>query len=269
MFRRNLSDRVMMLLTDFLKIRNKLNDKKVVFTNGCFDIIHAGHIAYLEEAKSLGDILVVGLNSDSSVKRLKGEKRPIVSENERKYVLESIKFIDYVFIFEEDTPYNLIKSIRPDILVKGGDWDISEIVGADIVLENGGEVKKLLFKEGLSTSNIIEKMPNYIKDQYGNPVVSNPVNPDEDFADKWEEHPEQRTHFFEWLNQVKRDRADIIQEENMRELSELLKSRFGESIMEKAVTEIAKFASPAILIHVDKPPHVEIKNPNKPWSLIG
>ena len=164
MFRRNLSDRVMMLLTDFLKIRNKLNDKKVVFTNGCFDIIHAGHIAYLEEAKSLGDILVVGLNSDSSVKRLKGEKRPIVSENERKYVLESIKFIDYVFIFEEDTPYNLIKSIRPDILVKGGDWDISEIVGADIVLENGGEVKKLLFKEGLSTSNIIEKiLANYGK----------------------------------------------------------------------------------------------------------
>lgn len=132
--------------------------RKVVFTNGCFDILHRGHVSYLNEAKSQGDLLVVGLNSDSSVKRLKGKSRPINTEQDRKYVLENLKCIDFVFIFEEDTPYDLIKKIRPDILVKGGDWKPEDIVGSDIVLKDGGEVRSLQFIDGLSTTNIIKKI---------------------------------------------------------------------------------------------------------------
>lgn len=137
----------------------KLNsEKKVVFTNGCFDILHPGHVAYLFEAKSLGDVLVVGLNSDASVKRLKGPSRPINDENSRKYVLESLKPVDFVEIFDEDTPLTLIKKIMPDVLVKGGDWKPEQIVGSKEVLENGGTVRSLKFIDGHSTTNIIEKI---------------------------------------------------------------------------------------------------------------
>ena len=132
--------------------------KKVVFTNGCFDIVHVGHLQMLAEAKKQGDYLVVGLNSDASVKRLKGESRPINNEIDRKFFLENIKSVDEVFIFEEDTPFELIKKLKPNVLVKGGDWPIEQIVGGSFVLENGGEVKSLIFKDGYSTTNIIEKV---------------------------------------------------------------------------------------------------------------
>jgi len=137
---------------------SKTKGKKIVFTNGCFDVIHAGHVLYLADAKAQGDILVVGLNSDSSVKRLKGDSRPIIPASERKIVLENLKSVDYVIVFEEDTPYELISEIKPDVLVKGGDWQIKDIVGHDVVLSNGGIVKSLLFVNGLSTTNIIEKI---------------------------------------------------------------------------------------------------------------
>ncbi len=143
-----------MQLTEFLE---KNVDKKIVFTNGCFDILHRGHVSYLNEAKSLGDILIVGLNSDASVKRLKGETRPINAELDRKYVLENLRSVDFVQIFEEDTPYELIKSVQPDILVKGGDWTPDQIVGSDIVLNKGGKVLSLLFIDGYSTTKTIEK----------------------------------------------------------------------------------------------------------------
>lgn len=144
-------------LQEFLK-ENK--ERKIVFTNGCFDILHAGHVAYLNEAKEQGDVLIVGLNSDASVKRLKGDSRPINNEKERKFVLENLKAIDHVEIFEEDTPLNLIKEVNPSVLVKGGDWEISQIVGSDFVIENGGEVKSLTFVDGFSTTNTIDKILN-------------------------------------------------------------------------------------------------------------
>lgn len=134
------------------------HNKKVVFTNGCFDILHTGHVSYLNEARACGDILVIGLNSDASVKRLKGETRPVNSELDRKFVLENLKAVDYVFIFEEDTPLNLIKEINPNVLVKGGDWKVEQIVGSDFVIANGGEVKSLQFVNGYSTTNIINKI---------------------------------------------------------------------------------------------------------------
>lgn len=132
--------------------------KKVVFTNGCFDILHAGHVSYLNEARSLGDVLIVGLNSDESVKRLKGEKRPINDEEDRKFVLENLKSVDFVEVFDNDTPFDLIEFILPDVLVKGGDWKEEQIVGFDIVLANGGIVKSLNFVDGKSTTNIISKI---------------------------------------------------------------------------------------------------------------
>ena len=132
--------------------------RKVVFTNGCFDLLHAGHVLYLEEARALGDILVLGLNSDSSVQRLKGPSRPINKQDERALVLAALESISYVCIFEEDTPYELIKALQPDILVKGGDWPVSSIVGSDIVLTRGGQVRSLSFSEGLSSTNIIQSI---------------------------------------------------------------------------------------------------------------
>jgi len=141
-------------LSNFLQ-RSK--NKKIVFTNGCFDILHRGHITYLKEARELGDLLIVGINSDQSVQKLKGPTRPINNEVDRKYVLESLKTVDFVEIFADDTPLELIKKIKPNILVKGGDWSIDKIVGADFVLENGGIVKSLNFVDGYSTSKIIEK----------------------------------------------------------------------------------------------------------------
>lgn len=145
-------------MTEFENFLNETKNKKVVFTNGCFDILHRGHVSYLNEAKSLGDILVVGLNSDVSVKRLKGESRPVNKENDRKFVLENLKSIDFVFIFEEDTPLNLINKIQPNILVKGGDWSPEQIVGSKEVLERGGEVHSLKFIDGHSTTSTIEKI---------------------------------------------------------------------------------------------------------------
>ncbi|MCX7978413.1 MAG: D-glycero-beta-D-manno-heptose 1-phosphate adenylyltransferase [Bdellovibrionaceae bacterium] len=131
--------------------------KKVVFTNGCFDLLHVGHVRYLQQARSLGDVLVVGVNSDESVRRLKGPSRPIQNESDRAEILAALSSCDYVTIFSEDTPENLIRSVRPDILVKGGDWDIKNIVGSDFVLSYGGEVRSLQFVEGRSTTKIIEK----------------------------------------------------------------------------------------------------------------
>lgn len=136
----------------------RFKNKKVVFTNGCFDIIHSGHVSYLNEAKSLGDVLVVGLNSDTSVKRLKGDSRPINDERSRKFVLENLKAVDHVFIFNDDTPLDLITALSPDILVKGGDWDVSQIVGSEFVIKHGGKVLSLSFKDGFSTTNIIDKI---------------------------------------------------------------------------------------------------------------
>ncbi|MCX7735392.1 MAG: D-glycero-beta-D-manno-heptose 1-phosphate adenylyltransferase [Candidatus Kapabacteria bacterium] len=136
----------------------KAEGKKIVFTNGCFDIIHSGHIYYLSEAKKLGDILIIGLNSDDSVKRLKGSERPINTETDRALVLDSLKFVDYVTIFDEDTPYDLINLLKPDFLVKGGDYKEDEVVGADIVRENGGKVVIIPFIQGKSTTNIIQKL---------------------------------------------------------------------------------------------------------------
>lgn len=138
----------------------KSNKKRTVFTNGCFDLVHVGHIRYLTEAKALGEYLVVGLNSDESIKRLKGKKRPILPEAERKELLEALSCVDQVIIFEEDTPLNLIKKIKPHILVKGGDWEEASIVGSEFVKQNGGSVLSLSFWDGRSTTSIIEKIQN-------------------------------------------------------------------------------------------------------------
>ena len=136
----------------------RLKDKKIVFTNGCFDILHPGHIHILSSAKSLGDILVVGLNSDLSVRKLKGDKRPIVSQDDRSRVLLSLRFVDYVVIFNELTPLNVIKKIKPDFLVKGGDYNENDIVGSDFVKASGGHVEIIKFLEGYSSSNYIENL---------------------------------------------------------------------------------------------------------------
>ncbi len=134
------------------------DQKSLVFTNGCFDILHVGHIRYLNQAKALGDILLVGLNSDNSVKSLKGSTRPINNQEERKEMLLALKAVDAVIIFDEETPLTLIKNITPNILVKGGDWPIEKIVGADFILETGGKVLSLPFVPGKSTSGIIDKI---------------------------------------------------------------------------------------------------------------
>jgi len=136
----------------------KKEGRKIVFTNGVFDIIHRGHVAYLNEAKALGDYLIVGLNADASVKRLKGDSRPVNKEADRKFVMENLKAVDDVIIFTEDTPFNLISKIIPDILVKGGDWKEDQIVGSDIVKQNGGKVFSLKFIDNYSTTGIIEKI---------------------------------------------------------------------------------------------------------------
>jgi len=136
----------------------KLRKLDVVFTNGCFDIIHPGHIHILEEAKSYGDVLIVGLNSNRSVKNLKGESRPINSESDRIKILCSIKHVDYVIVFDEETPIELIELIKPNFLVKGGDYNKSEIVGADLVEKNGGSVIIIDLLVGYSTSLIIDRL---------------------------------------------------------------------------------------------------------------
>ncbi|MDP8210981.1 MAG: D-glycero-beta-D-manno-heptose 1-phosphate adenylyltransferase [Candidatus Stygibacter australis] len=141
-------------------IREELvsDDKKAVFTNGCFDILHRGHVQYLQAARELGDVLIVGLNNDDSVRRLKGVNRPVNSEIDRAIVLSALQDVDHVVIFTEDTPYKLINTVKPDILVKGGDWKPEDIVGSDIVLQSGGEVLSLDFIKGYSTTKTIEEM---------------------------------------------------------------------------------------------------------------
>jgi len=143
---------------EILAIRENLKaeNKKVVFTNGCFDVLHAGHVDYLNKAKAAGDVLILGLNSDASVKRIKGAKRPIVNEEERAFILSNLKAVDYVTLFDEDTPQEIIGELIPDILIKGADWAIEKIVGRDIVEANGGEVKTISFVTDQSTTNIIQ-----------------------------------------------------------------------------------------------------------------
>jgi D-beta-D-heptose 7-phosphate kinase/D-beta-D-heptose 1-phosphate adenosyltransferase len=148
-------------IVDFEKIEHIANDlhlqnKKIVFTNGCFDILHLGHVKYLQKAKSLGDKLIVGVNSNDSVRRLKGKTRPVNDQYDRAYLLASLEVVDYVVIFEEDTPYELIKRVKPDVLVKGKDYEGKEVVGSDIAKE----VRLIDFVEGRSTTKIIEKMKN-------------------------------------------------------------------------------------------------------------
>ena len=130
----------------------------MVFTNGCFDLIHRGHVDYLSKARDLGDLLIVGLNSDDSVRRLKGEKRPISNQDSRAMVLAAFTFVDYVVVFDEDTPINLIRSLKPDILVKGGDYSHDNVVGADFVESYGGRLELIPLVPGESTTNLIKKI---------------------------------------------------------------------------------------------------------------
>lgn len=138
------------------KIRGK--NKKIVTTNGVFDILHIGHIRYLQEAKKLGDVLIVGLNSDSSVKLIKGPKRPINNQEERVEVLAALEFIDYIVVFEEETPVKLLGRIKPDVHVKGRDYDINEIIEKDTVEKNGGKIELLSLVKEKSTTNLIERI---------------------------------------------------------------------------------------------------------------
>ena len=144
-----------MHIIDVIKAEQQ-KGKKIVFTNGCFDILHRGHVTYLNQARNLGDLLIVGINSDESVKRLKGPERPVNMLEDRAYVLSALKSVDYVIPFEEDTPLNLINLIMPDILVKGGDYTIDRIIGAQEVLSHGGKVEIIPFVPGKSTSAIID-----------------------------------------------------------------------------------------------------------------
>jgi len=144
-----------------LKIQSnkwKQDGDKIVFTNGCFDLVHRGHIEVLANTADLGDRLIIGLNSDSSIQKLKGENRPIMDENSRAILLASLQFIDAIVLFSEDTPQKLIETIVPDILAKGGDYKVEEIAGHEVVLQNGGEVILVPFIDGFSTTNIVDKI---------------------------------------------------------------------------------------------------------------
>jgi rfaE bifunctional protein nucleotidyltransferase chain/domain len=132
--------------------------KRIVFTNGCFDLLHPGHIYILTQAKALGDVLAVAINSDASVKRLKGERRPILSQEERAVMLSALAMVDYVTIFAEDTPLEVIRLLLPDVLVKGGDWGADAVVGREVVEANGGEVVLIPYQAGFSTTDIIERI---------------------------------------------------------------------------------------------------------------
>lgn len=147
---------------ELVRSRQRWRDetKIVVFTNGCFDIIHRGHIEYLTKAKALGDILIVGVNDDQSVRRIKGNGRPIVPLEDRAFVLANIVPVDYVCVFHEDTPLNLITQLLPDVLVKGADWNINDVVGKDIVEKHGGRVATIEFTPNQSTTRIIQRILN-------------------------------------------------------------------------------------------------------------
>lgn len=138
------------------KFLEENKNKRIVFTNGCFDILHLGHVEYLNEAKSQGDVLLVAINSDASVRELKGPDRPINNETDRGNMLLNLRAVDCVQVFTEQTPLEIIKLIKPNVLVKGGDWRPDQIVGSDFVLSLGGTVKSLMFKDGYSTSNLIK-----------------------------------------------------------------------------------------------------------------
>lgn len=139
---------------------HKRKNEKIVFTNGCFDLLHKGHLTYLMEASNLGDILLIGLNSDQSITRIKGLQRPIQDQNQRAMLLASLFYVDAICIFEENTPINLIKRVKPDVLVKGGDYNEKEVVGREIVLNLGGIIKVLNFEKGYSTSTLITRIKN-------------------------------------------------------------------------------------------------------------
>ncbi|WP_295773214.1 D-glycero-beta-D-manno-heptose 1-phosphate adenylyltransferase [uncultured Mucilaginibacter sp.] len=152
-------------VTDLPSLQQRINEwkqqgQKVVFTNGVFDLVHIGHISYLNKAAQLGNKLIIGLNADSSVKRLKGETRPVNNQDSRAALLAAFFFVDAVVLFDEDTPHNLISTLLPDILVKGADYEIENIVGAKEVLANGGEVQTITFVEGYSSTSIIQKIRN-------------------------------------------------------------------------------------------------------------
>ena len=138
----------------------KSEGRKIVFTNGCFDILHRGHAEYLKQAKELGDVLIVAVNSDDSVRRLKGPGRPVNNQADRAFMLSMLKPVDDVTVFEEDTPYNVISVIKPDVLVKGGDWKEEDIVGSDIVKSGGGTVISLGFVDNYSTTSLINRIGN-------------------------------------------------------------------------------------------------------------
>jgi D-beta-D-heptose 7-phosphate kinase/D-beta-D-heptose 1-phosphate adenosyltransferase len=145
---------------DLAKILKELseNGKKIVFTNGCFDILHAGHVKYLEQSKQLGDVLVIGLNSDDSVRRLKGDSRPVNSQTDRATVLSALRAVDFVCYFEEDTPLELIMKLKPHIITKGGDYTVQDVVGGEFVINNGGEVVIIELVAGKSTTSTIQRL---------------------------------------------------------------------------------------------------------------
>ncbi len=153
----------MKIITDWCELQEicaamKQNGLKVVFTNGVFDIIHRGHVDYLQKARDLGDALIIGLNSDASVRQIKGDKRPIVNQHDRAFVLAALNCVDYVTFFNESTPLALIKTIHPSVLVKGGDWAIHNIVGREIVEQDGGYVTTIPYLPGYSTTDLIGKI---------------------------------------------------------------------------------------------------------------
>jgi D-beta-D-heptose 7-phosphate kinase/D-beta-D-heptose 1-phosphate adenosyltransferase len=154
-------------IEELIRERERLRGegKRVVFTNGCFDLLHAGHVRYLAQARALGDVLIVALNSDASVRKLKGEGRPILNLQERAEVLAALAAVDYVTVFDEQTPRQLIASLLPDVLVKGGDWPVEQIVGREEVEASGGRVLSLAYIEGSSTSDIVERIINTVKQE--------------------------------------------------------------------------------------------------------
>jgi rfaE bifunctional protein nucleotidyltransferase chain/domain len=156
-------ERLQAKIFDREKLENQLaiwrfQSRKIVFTNGCFDLLHLGHIDYLTKAKDLGDILIIGLNTDDSVRRLKGDTRPITDENSRSTIIASLQFVSAVVLFNEDTPYELIKQVQPDVLVKGGDYKAGDIVGYDIVNAKGGKIVTIDYLEGYSTTGMLDKI---------------------------------------------------------------------------------------------------------------
>jgi len=155
------TDQKILSLEEMKYVLKHKGNKKVVFTNGCFDLLHKGHVSYLKKASELGDILVVGLNSDASVRRLKGEDRPVNAQEDRATVLSALESVDYIVIFDEDTPENLIENIQPDILVKGADYKKEDVVGAEFVEKHGGKVELIDYLAGYSTTKIIDKMEKH------------------------------------------------------------------------------------------------------------